>query len=51
MGALSSEDGSTRNAEPVEEVAGRVRATGARVRSLDARWLSVAGAAFAGERR
>jgi len=51
MGAMASVDGSTGSAEPVEEVAARVRATRAGVPSLDARWLSVSGAAFAGERR
>jgi hypothetical protein len=44
MGALSSADGSIGSVEPVEELAGRVRATGARGRSLS-------GAAVAGERR
>ena len=51
MGALSSADGSTGSAEPVEELAVRVRATGAGPRSLCASWLSLSGAAFAGERR
>ena len=51
MGVLLWEDGSTGSAEPVEELAGRVRATGAGARSLGARWLSPSGAAFAGERR
>lgn len=51
MDALSSADGSTGSAEPVEELAGRMRATGAGARSLCARWLSLSGAAFAGERR
>jgi hypothetical protein len=51
MGALSSADGSTGSAEPVEELAARVRATGAGARSLCARWLSLSGAAFAGEQR
>jgi hypothetical protein len=51
MGALLSADGSTGSAEPVEELAGRVRATGAGGRSLCARWLSLSGAAFVGERR
>jgi hypothetical protein len=51
MDALSSADGSTGSAEPVEELAGRVRATGAGSRSLCARWLSLSGAGFAGERR
>ena len=49
MGVLSSVDGSTGSAEPVEE--SRVRATGVRGRSLGARWLSLSGAAFAGEWR
>ena len=51
MGALHSADESTGNAEPVEEMAARVRATSAGARSLGARWLSASGAAFAGERR
>jgi hypothetical protein len=60
MGALPSLDGSRGSAEPVEELAGRVRASGAGERSLYARWLSLSGlrgpnaqsgAAFAGERR
>jgi hypothetical protein len=34
MDALSSADGSTGSADPVEELAGRVRATGAGARSL-----------------
>ena len=52
MGALLSADGSTGSAEPVEELAGRVRATGARApRSLCARWLSLSRAANALERR
>ena len=51
MDALSSADGSTGSAEPVEELAGRMRATGAGARSLCARWLSLSGAAFAPERR
>jgi hypothetical protein len=51
MGALLSADGSTGSAEPVEELAARVRVTGAGARSLCARCLSVSGAAFAGERR
>jgi hypothetical protein len=51
MDALSSADGSTGSAEPVEELAGRVRATGAGARSLCARWLYLSGAAFTGERR
>jgi len=51
MDALSSADGSTGSAEPVEELAGRVRASGGGARSLCARWLSLCGAGFAGERR
>jgi len=51
MDALSSADGSSGSAEPVEELAGRMRATGAGARSLCARWLSLSGAAFGGERR
>jgi len=51
MGALRSADGSTGSAEPVEELAGRMWATGAGARSLCARWLSLSCAAFAGERR
>jgi hypothetical protein len=51
MGVLLSADGSTGSAEPVEELAGRMRAIGAGARSLCARWGSLSGAAFAGERR
>ncbi len=51
MGALLSVDGSSGSAEPVEELAGRVPASGAAARSLCARWLSLSGAAFAGGRR
>ena len=51
MGALSSVDGSIASVEPVEELAARVRATGAGPRSLCARGLSVSGAASAGEQR
>ena len=51
MGVLLSADGSTGSAEPVEELAVRVRATGAGARSLVARWLSVSDAVFAGEQR
>jgi len=51
MGASLSADGSTGSAEPVEESMARVRATGAGARSLCARWLSLSGAAFAGDRR
>ena len=52
MRVLPSADGSSGSAEPVEELAGRMRATGAGARSLcAARWRSLSGAAFAGERR
>ena len=51
MGVLLSADGSSGSAEPVEELAGSARATGAGARSLCARWLSLSGAAFAGEGR
>jgi hypothetical protein len=51
MRVLPSAEGSTGSAELVEDLAGRVRATGAGARSLGARWLSVSGAAFAGEGR
>jgi hypothetical protein len=51
MGVVPSADRSSGSAEPVEELAARVRATGAGARSLCARWLSPSGAAFAGERR
>jgi hypothetical protein len=51
MGALSSADGSIASVEPVEELAVRVRATGAGARSLCTRELSLSGTAFAGERR
>lgn len=51
MGALLSADGSSGSAEPVEALAARMRATGAGARSLCARWLSLSGAAMAGERR
>jgi hypothetical protein len=51
MRALLSAAGLTGNAEPVEDLAPRVRATGAGAQSLCARWLSLCGAAFAGERR
>jgi hypothetical protein len=52
MGALSSADGSSGSAEPVEELAASVRAAGAGAQSLSAGWLSLSlsGAAFAGER-
>jgi len=51
MGVLLSEDGSNGSAEPVEELAGRLRPTGAGEPSHCARWPSLFGAAFAGERR
>jgi hypothetical protein len=52
MGALLSADGSTGSGEPAEELPGRVRATGARAPwALGATWVSLSGAAFAGERR
>ncbi|MDQ1412024.1 MAG: hypothetical protein QOE07_612 [Acidimicrobiaceae bacterium] len=51
MHALSSALGSTGSAEPVEELAGRVRAPGPGGRPLCARRLSPSGAAFARERR
>ncbi len=53
MRALSSADGSSGNAEPepVEELAARVRATGAGAPSLCAKGLALSSAAFAGERR
>ena len=51
MRVLPWADGSSGNAEPVEELAGTMRATGAGARSLGARRVSLSGAAFAGERR
>ncbi len=51
MDALSSADGSTGSAEPVEEMAGRVRVTGSGARSPCGRRLSLSGTPFAGERR
>ncbi len=51
MGVLPSAHGSSGSAEPVKELAGRMRATGAGARSLGARWLSLSGAASVGERR
>ena len=51
MAVLLSVDGSSGSAEPVEGLAGGLRATGAGARSLGARWLSLSGATFAGERR
>ena len=51
MRVLPSAAGTSGSDEPVEELAGRIRATGAGARSFCARWLSLSGAAFAGERR
>jgi hypothetical protein len=51
MRVLPSADGSSGSAEPVEEVAGRMGATGSGARSLCTLWLSLPGTAFAGERR
>ncbi len=51
MRVLPSADGSSGSGEPVEELAGKMRATDAGARSLCARWLSLSGATFAGERR
>jgi hypothetical protein len=51
MDTLSSVDGSTGSAEPVEESARLVRATGAGARSLCAGWLLLSGAAFPREWR
>lgn len=51
MRVLPSADGSIGSAEPVEELAKSVRATGAGARPRGARWPSLSGAAFAGERR
>ena len=53
MRVLPSADGSSGSAEPepVEELAGRMGATGAGARSLCAKRLSLSGAAIAGERR
>ena len=51
MRVVPSADGWSGSAEPVEELAGRVRASGGGARSLCARWLSLCGAGFAGERR
>jgi len=50
MRVLTRADGSSGSAEPVEELAGRTRETGAGARSLCASWLPLSGAAFAGER-
>ena len=51
MGALLSADGSTGSAEPVEELGGEAAGDRRWRGSLWARWLSLSGAAFAGERR
>ena len=51
MRVLPSADGSSGSAEPVEELAARMRSTGGGARSLCAGWLSLSGTAFAGERR
>ena len=51
MRGLPSAGGSSGSAEPVEELAGRMRATGAGARSLGAKWQSGSGPALAGERR
>jgi hypothetical protein len=51
MRVLPSADESRGSGEPVEELAGRMRATGAGARSHCARWLVQSGATFPGERR
>ncbi len=51
MRELSSADRSTGSADPVEELARRLRATGAGAPSLGASRLILSGAACAGERR
>jgi hypothetical protein len=51
MGVLSSADGSSGSAEPVDEMAERMRATGAGAPALCPKWLSLFDAAFAGEER
>ena len=51
MRVLPSADGSSGSAEPVVELAVRMRATGAGAPSPCVRWMSLSGAAFAGERR
>lgn len=51
MSFLAWADGSCEAAEVVEELAGRMRATVAGAQLLGTRWLSLSGAAFAGERR
>jgi hypothetical protein len=51
MRVLPSGNESSESAEPVEELAASVRPAGAGARSLNAGWLFLSGAAFAGERR
>lgn len=51
MRVLPSADESSGCAEPVQELAGRIRATGAGAPPHRAKCLSLSGAAFAGERR
>ena len=51
MRVVSSAYGSSGSAEPVEELAWRMRAGPAGARSLCGRRLSLSGAAFDGERR
>jgi hypothetical protein len=51
MDALSSADGSTGSAEPVGELAGRERVTGAGPESFGARSLFVPAAALVGDWR
>jgi hypothetical protein len=51
MRVLPSGDGSSGSAEPVEDFAESMRATGTGARSLCARWPSLSGAALARERR
>lgn len=51
MRVLPSADGSSGSPEVVAKLAARVRVTGAGARSFCARWLSLSGAAMAGERR
>ena len=51
MRVLPSGGGSSGSAGPVEELVGRMPATGAGARSRRARWLPLFGAVFGGERR
>lgn len=51
MDVLPSAGGSSGSAEPIEESAGRMQATGAGARARWPRWRSLSGAAFAGERQ